>query len=102
MARLAAGAALSMGLFNSIMFPVIFTVTLERSTASAASTSGLLCIAIVGGAVLPYISGRISDMAGPHIAFLLPMAAYACISFIAMGALRAPVQARGSSPQMAH
>ena len=51
----AAYLALSIGLFNSIMFPVIFTLTLERSTAAPAATSGLLCLAIVGGAILPYI-----------------------------------------------
>ena len=42
-------AALSVGFFNSIMFPTIFTLTIERSTAPAPATSGLLCMAIVGG-----------------------------------------------------
>jgi FHS family L-fucose permease-like MFS transporter len=103
--------ALSIGLFNSIMFPVIFTVTLERSTASAAATSGLLCLAIVGGAVLPYAFGLIADgvggpqpkvsecvggpnmasSAGLHAAYFLPMAAYALISLFAMRAGKAPV-----------
>jgi len=46
-------AALSIGLFNSIMFPVIFTITLERSTASEEATSGFLCFSIVGGAAIP-------------------------------------------------
>ena len=77
----AAVCALAIGLFNSIMFPTIFTLTLERSTASAAATSGLLCTAIVGGAVLPPATGKIADLitgsAGLHAAFLLPMAAYA-------------------------
>ena len=45
------------GLVNSIMFPVIFTLTLERSSASRAATSGLLCMAIVGGAFLPRLAG---------------------------------------------
>ncbi len=100
--ELAAGAALSIGLFNSIMFPVIFTVTLERSTASSAATSGLLCMAIVGGAILPVLSGLIGDAAGLHAAFLLPMAAYACISLIAMAAAKARVVASGGTPEMAH
>src|ERR1044071_2751343 len=65
----AAYLALSIGLFNSIMFPVIFTMTLERSSASPAATSGLLCLAIVGGAVLPYIYGHIADAAGLHTAY---------------------------------
>jgi FHS family L-fucose permease-like MFS transporter len=82
-------AALSIGLFNSIMFPVIFTLTLERSSASSAATSGLLCVAIVGGAVLPLIVGRIADHAGLHAAYLVPLAAYALISGFAVAAGRA-------------
>jgi FHS family L-fucose permease-like MFS transporter len=91
----AAACALAIGLFNSIMFPNIFTITLERSTASAAATSGLLCMAIVGGAVLPPITGRIADWikgsAGLHAAFLLPMAAYALICAFGITATRARV-----------
>src|SRR6202044_4199263 len=70
----AAGCALAIGLFNSIMFPNIFTLTLERSTASPAATSGLLCMGIVGGAILPPATGKIADSiggaAGPGAAFL--------------------------------
>jgi FHS family L-fucose permease-like MFS transporter len=99
----AAGAAIAIGLFNSIMFPVIFTITLERSTASSAATSGLLCMAIVGGAILPVITGVIADSTGSlHTAFLLPMAAYAFISVFAMAASRARVIAVAASPEMAH
>ncbi len=114
--------ALSIGLFNSIMFPVIFTVTLERSTATAAATSGLLCLAIVGGAVLPYMFGLIADAvggpqpkitecvggpnmassAGLHVAYLLPMAAYAIISIFAIRAGKAPVVSQGSAPTAGH
>ena len=84
----AAAIALSIGLLNAIMFPTIFTLTLERSSASSASTSGLLCMAIVGGAVLPLIVGRIADAAGLHTAYLVPMLAYACIAAFALGAGR--------------
>ena len=84
-------AALSIGLFNSIMFPVIFTLTLERSTASSAATSGLLCMAIVGGAVLPPLVGHIADVAGLRIAYLVPLIAYACISAFGVAASRARV-----------
>jgi len=87
----AAACAIAVGLFNSIMFPTIFTVTLERSSASAAATSGLLCMAIVGGAILPPAAGLIADSAGLHSAFLLPMAAYAAISLFAMTAAKARV-----------
>ena len=89
----AAYAALAIGLFNSIMFPVIFTLTLERSTASQAATSGLLCMAIVGGALLPLLVGQLADRAGLHAAFLVPMLAYIAISLFAFGAGRARVAA---------
>jgi FHS family L-fucose permease-like MFS transporter len=82
-------AALSIGLFNSIMFPVIFTLTLERSTASGAATSGLLCMAIVGGAVLPPLVGHIADVAGLRAAYWVPLIAYACVSAFGVAASRA-------------
>jgi FHS family L-fucose permease-like MFS transporter len=84
----AAAIVLSIGLLNAIMFPTIFTLTLERSSASSAATSGLLCMAIVGGAVLPLIVGRIADTAGLHTAYLVPMLAYACIAAFALSAGR--------------
>jgi FHS family L-fucose permease-like MFS transporter len=93
----AAGCAIAVGLFNSIMFPTIFTITLERSSASAAATSGLLCMAIIGGAALPRIAGLIADGAGLRAAFLLPMAAYAAISVFAMMAAKARVAAVGQA-----
>jgi MFS transporter, FHS family, L-fucose permease len=82
-------AALSIGLFNSIMFPVIFTLTLERSNASSAATSGLLCVAIVGGAVLPLLVGRIADHSGLHAAYIVPLVAYALLSAFAVVAGKA-------------
>jgi FHS family L-fucose permease-like MFS transporter len=93
----AAYLALSIGLFNSIMFPVIFTLTLERSTAAPAATSGLLCLAIVGGAILPYIYGLIADSAGLHAAYLLPALAYGLIVVFAVASTKAPVYEHGST-----
>ena len=99
----AAYAAIAVGLFNSIMFPVIFTLTLERSTASQAATSGLLCMAIVGGAILPLLVGALADKAGLHASFLVPMAAYVAISVFAMAAARARLVAVDQpAPGMAH
>jgi FHS family L-fucose permease-like MFS transporter len=77
-------AALSVGFFNSIMFPTIFTLTLERSHAPASSTSGLLCMAIVGGAILPPIAGLTADHAGIALAFLVPAISYAFITLFAL------------------
>ena len=79
-------AALSIGFFNSIMFPTIFTLTLERSGVSQNSTSGLLCLAIFGGAILPVAVGAIADNFGLSAAFLVPLAAYAFISWFALAA----------------
>ncbi len=93
--------ALSIGLFNSIMFPVIFTLTLERSTASAEATSGLLCTAIVGGAVLPLLVGLISGAHGYAFALVVPAACYVALCVFAIAAGRAPVvRAEGEAASM--
>lgn len=88
--------ALSIGLVNSIMFPVIFTLTLERSSARAEATSGLLCTAIIGGAIIPVLVGSLSDAMGYAAAFALPALCYALLSIFAFAAGRAPVKAAAS------
>jgi FHS family L-fucose permease-like MFS transporter len=77
-------AALAIGFFNSIMFPTIFTITLERSGVSRSSTSGILCLAIFGGALLPVAVGTIADSFGLGASFVIPLAAYAFIAFFAI------------------
>jgi FHS family L-fucose permease-like MFS transporter len=94
---MAGWAALSIGLFNSIMFPTIFTITLERAGVAQSSTSGLLCVAIVGGAILPYAVGRFADNFSLDLAFFVPMAAYAVIAAFALAATRARVFGRPCS-----
>lgn len=85
----AAYCALSIGLFNSIMFPTIFSLTLQRATAPASATAGLLCVAIVGGAVLPYIAGKITDATGSFgHAFIVPVIGYVGILIFAIAAAR--------------
>jgi FHS family L-fucose permease-like MFS transporter len=81
-------AALSVGFFNSIMFPTIFTLTLARSSAPTSAVSGLLCMAIVGGAAIPPLTGLTADMIGLERAFLIPMAAYVGIVAFAAAAAR--------------
>jgi len=95
-------AALAVGLMNSIMFPVIFTLTLERSSASRAATSGLLCMAIVGGAFLPRLAGHIADVAGLRAAYVVPMLAYLCISAFGLAAAQALPHARRPAASPAH
>jgi FHS family L-fucose permease-like MFS transporter len=79
-------AALAIGFFNSIMFPTIFAITLERSGVSQSATSGLLCLAIFGGALLPMAVGTIADRFGLSASFAVPLAAYAFISVFAVAA----------------
>ncbi|HEX3423131.1 MAG TPA: sugar MFS transporter [Sphingomicrobium sp.] len=82
-------AALSIGLFNSIMFPVIFTITLERSSASEEATSGFLCFSIVGGAVLPLIVGLVSQHSNYVTAFIVPAICYAILFLFSLASGRA-------------
>jgi FHS family L-fucose permease-like MFS transporter len=85
--------AISVGLFNSIMFPVIFSLTIERSTAPASATSGLLCMAIVGGALVPLVFAQVADASGSRfLAFLVPMACYFVIALFGWRAARAPTR----------
>ena len=79
------------------------TLTLERSSASPAATSGLLCLAIVGGAILPYMYGLIADSAGLHTAYFLPAVAYILIVVFAVAATRARTYEHGTaSPTAGH
>ena len=99
---LGAGAAIAIGLCNSILFPTIFTLTLERSSAGPAATSGLLCMAIVGGAVLPRIAGTLSDR-NIDAAFIVPALAYALIAIFAFAAANArPAAFATSTPRSGH
>jgi FHS family L-fucose permease-like MFS transporter len=83
--------ALAIGLFNSIMFPVIFTITLERSTASEEATSGFLCFSIIGGAAIPPLVGLVSQNSDYVTAFIVPAICYAVLLFFALSAARARV-----------
>jgi FHS family L-fucose permease-like MFS transporter len=72
---------LAVGLFNSIMFPTIFTLSLEGLGDLKAQASGLLCMAIVGGAVIPFAFGSLIDGFGFKTAFLLTIICYGYILF---------------------
>ncbi|HET7267116.1 MAG TPA: sugar MFS transporter [Oleiagrimonas sp.] len=69
------------GLFNSIMFPNIFTLGIEKFGALTGKVSSLLVMAIVGGALIPLAQGYIADHIGVHHAFVLPLFCYAYIIF---------------------
>ena len=67
---------LGVGLFNSIMFPTIFSIALEDLEESKAQGSGILCTAIVGGAFIPPLYGFLTDQVGFKIAFILLLVCY--------------------------
>ncbi|CRX70421.1 L-fucose:H+ symporter permease [Stenotrophomonas sp. BSUC-16] len=69
------------GLFNSIMFPTIFSLAIERLGPLTNKASSLLIMAIVGGAVIPLLQGMLADRIGLHLSFLLPIACYLYIIF---------------------
>ena len=72
---------LAVGLFNSIMFPTIFTLSLEGLGDLKAQASGLLCMAIVGGAIIPFAFGSLIDGFGFKTAFILTIICYGYILF---------------------
>ena len=78
---LAMWSILLVGLCNSIMFPTIFSLALKDLGKYTSKGSGLLCLAIVGGAIVPVIQGAIADSVGLQLSFILPMICYLFIIF---------------------
>lgn len=72
---------LAVGLFNSIMFPTIFTLAIDGLGKHTEQASGILCTAIVGGALIPLAQGFLADNIGIHHAFILPVLCYLYIAF---------------------
>ncbi|VGO13968.1 L-fucose-proton symporter [Pontiella desulfatans] len=72
---------LAVGLFNSIMFPTIFSLAINSLPHSRSQGSGVLCAAIVGGAVIPPLFGLAVDVSSFTIAFFLPVLCYLYIAF---------------------
>jgi MFS transporter, FHS family, L-fucose permease len=72
---------IAVGLFNSIMFPTIFALSIEGLGPLTADGSAMLVAAIVGGAIIPLAQGVIADRIGIHHAFFLPVICYMYIAF---------------------
>ena len=72
---------LAVGLFNSIMFPTIFTLAISGIGELKPKGSGLLCMAIVGGAIIPFICGNLIDFIGFKLAFLFITICYGYILY---------------------
>jgi FHS family L-fucose permease-like MFS transporter len=77
---LAAGSLIAVGLFNSIMFPTIFALASENLGEEKPNGSALLCMAIVGGAIVPEITGAVADATKLATALFVPAACYVWIA----------------------
>ncbi|WKE67476.1 sugar MFS transporter [Gallaecimonas kandeliae] len=87
---LAMWAVLAVGLCNSIMFPTLFSLALQGLGRHTSQGSGVLCLAIVGGAVVPLLTGTLVDVLGLQLALTLPALCYLYIAYYG---------AKGSRPQ---
>ncbi len=72
------------GFFNSIMFPSIFTLGVAELGPLTGDGSGVMIMAIVGGAIIPLAQGAIADKIGIHHAFFLPVICYLYILYFAL------------------
>lgn len=88
--KLAMWSLLLVGLCNSIMFPTIFSLAIHGLKQYTSQGSGILCLAIVGGAILPLLQGVLADQIGVQHAFILPLLCYLYIAYYGL---------RGCKPQ---
>jgi FHS family L-fucose permease-like MFS transporter len=79
--KIAMWSVLAIGLFNSIMFPTIFTLALARLGRHTGEGSGVLCMAIVGGAIVPLVQGFFADNMGVLMSFFVPAVCYSYIVY---------------------
>ena len=89
--HLAMWSILLVGLFNSIMFPTIFSLAIKGLGQHTSQGSGILCLAIVGGALIPLLQGFLADTYGIQPAFLLAAICYVYILYYGL---------RGSRPDL--
>ncbi len=86
-------ALIAIGFFNSIMFPTIFSLASEGLGERAAEGSGVLCVAIVGGAIVPLMAGLLADASSLRMALIVPFICYAGIAAFGLYCRRNPVEA---------
>lgn len=79
--KLAMWSILLVGLCNSIMFPTIFALAVNKLGPHTSQGSGILCTAIIGGAFIPLLQGVLADSIGIQLAFVLPIICYLYIAF---------------------
>ena len=88
-ADVAMWSLLAIGFFNSIMFPTIFSLATKNLGKFTNSASGILCTAIVGGALIPVLQGKIADDFGMMISYVAPAVCYLYIVFFALKGYKA-------------
>ena len=86
---------IAVGFFNSIMFPTIFTLAIKGLGPLTSKGSGLLCQAIVGGAIIPLIQGYVADISSVQVSFIVPALSYVYICSYAI------YSAKTRAPQVA-
>lgn len=100
--HLAMWSALAVGLFNSIMFPTIFTTAIERLGTLTSKASSLLVMAIVGGAIIPLVQAAFADSIGIQHSFVVPLVCYVYIIWYGLRGSQltgaAAVAAGGTAP----
>jgi FHS family L-fucose permease-like MFS transporter len=74
-------AILLVGLCNSIMFPTIFSLAIHGLGKHTGQGSGILCLAIVGGAIIPLFQGLLADSVGVQLSFVMPILCYFFIAY---------------------
>jgi FHS family L-fucose permease-like MFS transporter len=79
---------LAVGICNSIMFPSIFTLGVQDLGPLTSKGSSLMIAAIVGGAIIPLLTGKLADHIGLQLAFLLPALCYVYIGGLGVIACR--------------
>jgi MFS transporter, FHS family, L-fucose permease len=96
--HLAMWSIILVGFFNSIMFPSIFTLGVAELGPLTGDGSGIMIMAIVGGAIIPLAQGWIADKIGIHHAFFLPVICYLYILFFALSGSKPNSERRSVLP----
>ncbi len=82
--QLAMWSVIAVGFFNSVMFPTMFTLAIRQLGPLTSRGSGLLCQAIVGGAIIPLIQGVAADATSVQTSFIVPCCCYVYIIWYAL------------------
>jgi FHS family L-fucose permease-like MFS transporter len=93
-------AIVLIGFFHSIMFPTIFALSIKDLGPYTKRASSLLVMAISGGAVVPAIMGKISDVSSIQTAFVVPLLCYGYVLYFGIRGYKPNVNSAGSLPRL--